>query len=59
MSRRTGSAIAALLVASAAFAAEDVQVSSRKISQRFQQIEAAEIEEKPPANVVRLEPDRK
>ena len=39
--------------------AEDVQVSSRKISQRFQQIEAAEIEEKPPANVVRLEPDRK
>jgi DNA recombination protein RmuC len=39
--------------------AEDVQVSSRKISQRFQQIEAAEIEEKPPANVVRLESDRK
>ena len=39
--------------------AEDVQVSSRKISQRFQQIEAAEIEEKPPANVVRLEPERK
>ena len=39
--------------------AEDVQVSSRKISQRFQQIEAAEIEEKPSANVVRLEPDRK
>ncbi len=39
--------------------AEDVQVSSRKISQRFQQIEAAEIEERPPANVVRLEPDRK
>jgi len=35
--------------------AEDVQVSSRKISQRFQQIEAAEIEEKPSANVVRLE----
>ena len=29
MSRRTGSAIAALLVASAAFAAEDVQVSAR------------------------------
>jgi DNA recombination protein RmuC len=39
--------------------AEDVQVSSRKISQRFQQIEAAEIDEKPSANVVRLEPDRK
>jgi DNA recombination protein RmuC len=39
--------------------AEDVQVSSRKISQRFQQIEAAEIEEKPAVNVVRLEPDRK
>lgn len=39
--------------------AEDVQVSSRKISQRFQQIEAAEIEEKPSANVVRLESDRK
>src|SRR2546427_317256 len=39
--------------------AEDVQVSSRKISQRFQQIEAAEIEEKPSANVVRLEQHRK
>jgi DNA recombination protein RmuC len=39
--------------------AEDVQVSSKKISQRFQQIEAAEIEEKPSANVVRLEPERK
>ena len=35
--------------------AEDVQVSSRKISQRFLQIEAAEIEEKPAVNVVRLE----
>jgi DNA recombination protein RmuC len=39
--------------------AEDVQVSSRKISQRFQQIEAAEIDEKPSANVVRLESERK
>jgi len=39
--------------------AEDVQVSSRKISQRFQQIESAEIEEKPSANVVRLESERK
>src|SRR5215467_10330425 len=39
--------------------AQEVQVSGRKISQRFQQIEAAEIEEKPAANVVRLEPDRK
>src|SRR6266853_36738 len=39
--------------------AAEVQVSSRKITQRFQQIEAAEIEEKPSANVVRLEPDRK
>jgi len=38
--------------------AEDVQVSSRKISQRFQQIEAAEIEEKPAANVVRLDRER-
>jgi DNA recombination protein RmuC len=35
--------------------AEDVQVSSRKISQRFLQIESAEIEEKPVVNVVRLE----
>ena len=35
--------------------AEEVQVSSRKISQRFLQIEAADIEEKPSVNVVRLE----
>jgi len=39
--------------------AEDVQISSRKISQRFQQIESVEIEEKPSVNVVRLESDRK
>ena len=39
--------------------AEDVQVSSRKISQRFLQIESAEIEEKPAVSVVRLETDRK
>src|SRR5260370_847267 len=39
--------------------AAEVQVSSRKITQRFQQIEAAEIEEKPPANAVLLDPDRK
>ena len=39
--------------------AEDVQVSSRKISQRFAQIESAQVEERPAANVVRLEPDRK
>jgi DNA recombination protein RmuC len=38
--------------------AGEVQVTSRKISQRFQQIEAAEIEEKPPANVVRLDRER-
>jgi DNA recombination protein RmuC len=38
--------------------AQDVQVSSRKISQRFEQIEAAEIEEKPAANVVRLDRER-
>jgi DNA recombination protein RmuC len=37
--------------------AEDVQVSSRKISQQFQRIEAAELDEapeKPPARVLRL-----
>ena len=34
--------------------AEDVQVSSRKITQQFQKIEAAELEEKPAADVVRL-----
>ncbi len=37
--------------------AEDVQVSSRKITQQFQKIEAAELDEpaeKPPAKVVRL-----
>src|SRR2546421_3513847 len=39
--------------------AEDGEGPSRKISQRLQQVEAAEIEEKPAANVVRLEPDRK
>jgi DNA recombination protein RmuC len=38
--------------------AQDVQVSSRKISQRFEQIEAAEIEDKPAANVVRLDRER-
>jgi DNA recombination protein RmuC len=38
--------------------AEEVQISSRKISQRFEQIESAELEEKPAANVVRLETDR-
>jgi len=38
--------------------AEDVQVSSRKISQRFAQIESAEIEERPSANVVRLDRER-
>ena len=36
-----------------------VQVTSRKISQQFQRIEAAEIDEKPADNVVRPEPDRK
>jgi DNA recombination protein RmuC len=38
--------------------AQEVQTSSRKISQRFQTIEAAEIEEKPAANVVRLDRER-
>ena len=39
--------------------AESVQVSSRKISQQFQKIESAEIEDHTPANVVRLEAERK
>jgi DNA recombination protein RmuC len=41
--------------------AEDVQVSSRKISQQFQKIEAAELEAPAPApsNVVRLPEERK
>ena len=38
--------------------AEDVQISSRKISQRFEQIESAEVEDGT-TNVVRLETDRK
>jgi DNA recombination protein RmuC len=38
--------------------AAEVQASSRKISQRFLQIESAEIEEKPAANVVRLDRER-
>jgi len=38
--------------------ASEVQASSRKISQRFLQIESAEIEEKPAANVVRLDRER-
>jgi DNA recombination protein RmuC len=38
--------------------AEEVHVSSRKISQRFFQIESAELEDKP-ANVVRLPEERK
>jgi DNA recombination protein RmuC len=41
--------------------AEDVQTSSRKISQQFQRIEAAELDEPPaePAKVVRLPEERK
>jgi DNA recombination protein RmuC len=41
--------------------AEDVQTSSRKISQQFQRIEAAELDELPaePAKVVRLPEERK
>ena len=39
--------------------AEDVQTSSRRISQQFQKIEAAEIEAPAPANVVRLTDERK
>ena len=38
--------------------AEEVQVSSRKISQQFARIEAAEIEEQPSAEVVSLEIER-
>jgi len=34
-------------------------VTGDKISQQFQRIEAAELEEKPSANVVRLESERK
>src|SRR6266705_1987737 len=39
--------------------AERIQVTGDKISQQFQRIEAAELEEKPSANVVRLESERK
>ena len=39
--------------------AEEVQVSSRKITQRFLQIESAELEEKTAPNVVRLPEERK
>lgn len=39
--------------------AEDVQVSSRKISQQFQRIESAELEDKAADNVVRLDVERK
>ena len=42
--------------------AEDVQTSSRKISQQFQKIESAELEAPTPAsssNVVRLPEERK
>ena len=40
--------------------AEDVHTSSRKISQQFQKIEAAEIEDHPAeSNVVRLPEERK
>jgi DNA recombination protein RmuC len=38
---------------------EEVQVSSRKITQRFFQIESAELDEKPAPNVVRLDQERK
>ena len=41
--------------------AEDVQTSSRKISQQFQRIESAELEApaQEPSNVVRLPEERK
>ena len=40
--------------------AEDVQTSSRKITQQFQKIEQAELEEEPaPQNVVKLDAERK
>jgi DNA recombination protein RmuC len=39
--------------------AERIQVTGDKISQQFQRIEAADLEEKPSANVVRLESERK
>lgn len=39
--------------------AEKIQITGDKISQQFQRIESAELEEKPAANVVRLESDRK
>src|SRR6266545_3440101 len=39
--------------------AERIQVTGDKISQQFQRIEASELEEKPSANVVRLESERK
>ena len=38
---------------------EKIQVTGGKISQQFQRIEAAEIEDKPAANVVRLADERK
>jgi len=39
--------------------AEKIQITGDKISQQFQRIEAAELDEKPADNVVRLETDRK
>jgi DNA recombination protein RmuC len=39
--------------------AEDVQTSSRKISQQFQKIESADLEPPVPSNVVRLPDERK
>jgi len=38
--------------------AQKIQITGDKISQQFQRIEAAEIEERPPANVVRLPEER-
>ncbi len=39
--------------------AERIQITGDKITQQFQRIEAAELEEKPASNVVRLESERK
>ena len=39
--------------------AQKIQITGEKISQQFQRIEAAELEEKPASNVVRLPEERK
>ena len=39
--------------------AQKIQTTGEKISRQFQRIESAELEEKPPLNVVRLAEERK